>query len=181
MSPEDAAEPVPPDASSHFARLAARFCALLDRRDQLERRELLEEAHELVAQLYGAALALPPTRPSRPVRRRAQAPGEDARTRLRETAALIGPRRDAYRQCFDPYNLDEDPLPSSLAEDLCGVYADLADGLAHWDAGEADDAVWAWRFSFGSHWGEHASAALRALYWLACRHGIGPARQAEPA
>lgn len=43
------------------------------------------------------------------------------------------------------------------------IYGDLAEGLAIFDAGRSDEALWSWRFSFGAHWGRHAVEALTAI------------------
>lgn len=39
-------------------------------------------------------------------------------------------------------------------------------GLSIFDGGKAncvEDAVWHWRFSFGSHWGYHIAGAINVL------------------
>jgi hypothetical protein len=32
------------------------------------------------------------------------------------------------------------------------------------------DIIWEWEFGFETHWGEHATNAIRALYWLLYNH-----------
>lgn len=51
-----------------------------------------------------------------------------------------------------------------LADDLADVFADVAQGLRLFDRGHVDDAVWSWRFALGTHWGEHATSAIRVLH-----------------
>lgn len=80
----------------------------------------------------------------------------------------FGPH-DVYREVFDPYEKDaaeQGPAHASLADGFADLYFDLGDGLALWDAGRLEEAVWEWRFGFFSHWGEHAVGALRALFHL---------------
>jgi len=76
---------------------------------------------------------------------------------------------DAYAEVFDPYEMDDTPVVGSLSDDLADVYRDLRRGLALFDASNRPgkiDAVWDWRFHFHSHWGEHATGALRPLHRL---------------
>ena len=84
--------------------------------------------------------------------------------RLRERLSCrLGTAGD-YWKIFDPWEREE-PLLGSPADDLAGIYQDVAVGLAALERGVAeDDVVWEWRFGFWSHWSRHAVAALRALW-----------------
>jgi hypothetical protein len=66
---------------------------------------------------------------------------------------------DEYVEVFDPY-ADE---PYRLSDDIADVALDLVHGLRHYDADRPLEALWWWQFSYLSHWGNHAGAALRAL------------------
>ncbi len=63
-----------------------------------------------------------------------------------------------------------DVVTADLADDLTDIYRNLRDGLKYFDEGDPDEAVWQWKFSFGIHWGRHATSALRAIY---CRLAKG--------
>jgi hypothetical protein len=76
---------------------------------------------------------------------------------------------DIYWEVFDPYELAE-PVAGSLSDDILDVYRDVLRGLRQWEGGDYAAAVWGWRFSFESHWGDHAVDALRALH-RACGRG----------
>lgn len=55
----------------------------------------------------------------------------------------------------------------SLADDIADIYGDLMVGIQALDAGIGmNNVVWAWRFSFDSHWGSHLLDASRALHHL---------------
>lgn len=54
--------------------------------------------------------------------------------------------------------------PSSIANDLSEVLADLMVGAILFDQGRVEEAVWEWTFRFG-HWGDHALRALKVLHW----------------
>ena len=76
--------------------------------------------------------------------------------------------RDRYREVFDAYSAD-DAVVGSLSDDTGDIYADLLRGLKFFDGKRAThqtDAAWVWSESFHFPWGEHATSALRALYWL---------------
>ncbi|MFF7247619.1 DUF5063 domain-containing protein [Embleya sp. NPDC008237] len=70
---------------------------------------------------------------------------------------------DVYYEVFDPYVPKSKPVAARLSDDVAGVVADLAHGLAHHRAGRSREALWWWQFSYMSNWGATASAVLRAL------------------
>ena len=104
--------------------------------------------------LYGAALDLPDV-----------APG-DFEAPEKPTVPPEWPgfgERDFYFEVFDPY-VDEPAVTGSLSDDCLDIFRDLRQGLSLLEAGRVEAAVWTWRFAFHSHWGDHASDALRALH-----------------
>jgi hypothetical protein len=68
---------------------------------------------------------------------------------------------DTYSFVFDPY--DPDVVVSLLSDDLTSIAADLENGLRHYRAGDIDEALWWWQFSYVSSWGNLAGALLNAL------------------
>ena len=70
---------------------------------------------------------------------------------------------DEYAEVFDPYK-DSSCLPFRISDDIAAVVADLIHGLKHYQAGRSLEALWWWQYSYFNHWGNHAGAALRALY-----------------
>jgi hypothetical protein len=82
---------------------------------------------------------------------------DDMRLRL---AKLLG-GVDTYSFVFDPY--DPDVVVSHLSDDLTLIAADLENGLRHYRAGDVDEALWWWQFSYVSSWGNLAGALLNAL------------------
>lgn len=71
---------------------------------------------------------------------------------------------DEYLEVFDPYEDEDVALTYRLSDDLADIAEDLVHGLRHHRAGRANEALWWWQFSYLSHWGNHAGAALRALH-----------------
>jgi hypothetical protein len=82
---------------------------------------------------------------------------DDMRLRL---AKLLG-GVDTYSFVFDPY--DPEVVDSNLSDDLTSIAADLENGLRHYRAGDIDEALWWWQFSYVSSWGNLAGALLNAL------------------
>jgi hypothetical protein len=167
-----------------FREVAQRFIALIDGRDRLTATDLLHRAHFALPRLYSSGLALP-VKPE-------EAYEEDDDTVLEyhepdislhqslwrpifgSLTTQIGPLWNCYQEVFDPYaDPPEDVVTGSLADDLADIYVDLREGAQLWSRGLHDEAVWQWRFSFESHWGEHATGALRAIRALAFGHALG--------
>jgi hypothetical protein len=77
---------------------------------------------------------------------------------------------DFYAEVFDPYSDDASQGRAeagfgSLSDDFLDICSDVSRGLALWDAGHHNAAIWEWRFHRDAHWGNHATSALRALHW----------------
>jgi hypothetical protein len=85
---------------------------------------------------------------------------------------------DEYAEVFDPY-ADNQATPFRLSDDLATVAADLIHGLKHHEAGRVAEALWWWQYSYVSHWGNHGSAALRALHSVVAHARLDVAE--EPA
>ncbi len=75
-------------------------------------------------------------------------------------ATLLDPV-DTYSYVFDPYV--PEVVASRLSDDLASIAIDLENGLRHFRAGDVDEALWWWQFSYVNNWGNLAGAALIAL------------------
>lgn len=82
---------------------------------------------------------------------------DDLRLRL---ADLLG-NVDTMSYVFDPYQ--PEIVESQLSDDLASIAADLENGMRHYRAGDVDEALWWWQFSYVSSWGALAGAAMKAL------------------
>lgn len=73
-----------------------------------------------------------------------------------------------YYEVFNPFALftdnTDEPVIGDVCDDLTDIYTDLKIGLALWEKGEHENAVFIWNNRFGSHWGMHATSALHALH-----------------
>ncbi len=82
---------------------------------------------------------------------------DDLRLRLAEVLGNV----DTYSFVFDPY--DPDVVESQLSDDLTSIASDLENGLRHYRAGDVEEALWWWQFSYVSSWGTLGGAAMKAL------------------
>ena len=82
---------------------------------------------------------------------------DELRLRLAEMLGGV----DAYTFVFDPYV--PEVVASRLSDDMASIAIDLENGLRHFRAGDVDEALWWWQFSYVNNWGNLAGAALNAL------------------
>jgi hypothetical protein len=80
---------------------------------------------------------------------------------MRLRLAIILDSVDTYSLVFDPYV--PEVVESQLSDDLTSIATDLENGLRHYRAGDVEEALWWWQFSYVSSWGNLAGAALNAL------------------
>ena len=138
------------------------FCAFVEGAHTLRLPQRLTAAREKLLALYTAAIKLPDVSPT----------DEDppADTSNAPSSWRGFDKFEIYWEMFDPYE-HEEPVAGSLSDDLLDVYRDLKVGLALWELGATADALWDWRFSCETHWGDHAIDALRALH-RACGRAV---------
>ena len=80
---------------------------------------------------------------------------------MRLRLAVILDSVDTYSLVFDPYV--PEVVESQLSDDLTSIATDLENGLRHYRAGDVEEALWWWQFSYVSSWGNLAGASLNAL------------------
>jgi Domain of unknown function (DUF5063) len=168
---------------SHNSRMqmrdeAQRYCSLIERAGSMEQRAFVVALAASLASLLSAASHLPDVEPT-------------------ETELPDGPDEDQRRACFTAVQQTlgdwadywttlathgEDASEAvllPLADDLTDVWRDLKQGLLALDAGALlDDVTWEWRFGFYTHWGRHATEALRAVHSRLADEG-GPTRHGD--
>jgi hypothetical protein len=76
-------------------------------------------------------------------------------------ATLLG-EADTYSHNFEPY--DPETFPANLSDDLTAIASDIANGLRHFRAGNVDEALWWWQYSYLASWGSTACGVLSALH-----------------
>jgi len=120
-------------------------------------------ALRLLPELYLAALELPNIWPDTPYNG-GVAKQHHERWKVLTTKFDSLPVQN-YLKIFSPLEKrDEEPVSCWLADDLADIYLDLEEGLRYLQKGDAEKAIWVWRFGFWSHWGRHLVGALSALH-----------------
>lgn len=138
--------------TAEFANQAKQFRAFFESAHTLTLPALLEGSRIRILELYQAALSLPQVEADGPT--------------LPELPPVTQPSFGefaTYWMAYDPYSQDE-LVAGTLPDDTEEILADLGRGLALWEQGHRASAIWEWRFSFETHWGNHAADALRALH-----------------
>jgi len=79
--------------------------------------------------------------------------------RYRHYYSLLWP----YDGIGDSKEEPEIPVMSDLVDDIYDICVDLSYGLEYYEAGLIHRAVFLWRLSYLSHWGEHAIQAVYAM------------------
>jgi len=87
---------------------------------------------------------------------------------------------DGYRASFDPADLAESNAGiGSLVDDVADVYRDVVSGPRAYRVGDLSGAHWEWTSGMRTHWGQHATSAIRVLHaWLA-RNALDQATNAD--
>ena len=90
--------------------------------------------------------------------------------------ALEASRRlpfDLYSDIYNPTIVpSEQQVVGSISDDLTDIYRDVVAGLRAYKKGERAAAAWEWSFGLHSHWGTHATSAIRALHWWLAENAI---------
>jgi hypothetical protein len=82
---------------------------------------------------------------------------DDLRMRLADLLDNV----DTMSYVFDPYQ--PELVESQLSDDIASIASDLENGMRHYRAGDVEEALWWWQFSYVSSWGALAGAAMKAL------------------
>ena len=69
---------------------------------------------------------------------------------------------DTYAHNIEPY--DPDTVPAQISDDLTLIATDIANGLRHFRAGNVEEALWWWQYSYLASWGNYACGVLTALH-----------------
>jgi hypothetical protein len=159
--PTGQSECVSSEVIDRFRSEAERYCALVESEGFDVRKVLV-----VLARLVALGLELPDVEPDDDDAA-ADPDGldDDARVVAANVRRSLG-ERDLYWEVFDPREQSE-PIAGALWDDVTDIYRDLRRGLHLAETRSVEEAVWEWRFSMESHWGNHATDAVRVLFRIA--------------
>lgn len=157
---------------SEFIETATCFCLLLENHRQKTQIRFLQEVFIQLAQLCISGMRLPDIKrlidydvPGMP-----HGQWKDMYQSLKNKIGQF----NTYFQVSDPYDIDDrKPMQSIIADDISDIYQDIKPGLQEWENGDANirlNIIWEWKFGYMTHWGEHATRAYNALYYLLYQH-----------
>jgi Domain of unknown function (DUF5063) len=150
--------------SDQILALAEEYCSLVDNAKGLETSSFLPKIASSLSRLYSVAIELPYVELETSVITESSMSNE-ARTLAWKTLRQKLVSIESYYAVFDPTVLGK-PLQGSIANDLAEIYHDLRNNIALAQSGaHPSDIAWSWRASFAEHWGNHATDALKAIYW----------------
>lgn len=151
-----------------FIQAVRDYCAWVEG-PSLESEKEVVEAIRLLASLYSGVLQVENAGPG----------GDIAGWRPTTEDRIVVAERlshlpfQYYSEIFNPLEIPtEEPVTADLADDLADIYFDIKEGLFLLAAGHPAAATWSWKDSFRTHWGRHASTALRALHCYAEQEGL---------
>lgn len=161
-------------SAEDFALLVRRYQAAIDAGSSV-RAEFLCDIFSLLAELIRSAVRLPEPELNpvdeydeastiSPMNAAAVETSHDQWARLYHRLKGKLGDADPYSEVFDPIQ-DKHIVSASLANDLADIYRDLTEGLPLLRKGKHDDALFEWRLGFVSHWGKHATDALKVILW----------------
>src|SRR5213078_2132050 len=149
-----------------FVEIAREFCRLIEGHRRGSRKSFLRQISTTLPRLYAGAVHLPRTSSSRRVRAR-RISSKEWQTLFMSLGRKLG-RECCYWECSNPY-VREELMAGSLADDFADIYRDIKPGLLSYETGGStsqEAAVTEWRSGMLSHWGQHATGALRVLHHL---------------
>jgi len=151
----------------HFRDLAADYCNLIERFEELDWRQTTKRLRVIIPSLMSAAMQMSdasPTDNDAP----STVTNEQWSERFSAVEATLS-ERGSYWTAADVFVSSEPEVVNlPIADDLADIWRDLRNGLNRLEAGgQLSDIVWEWRFLFDVHWGAHAAEAIRALHAVA--------------
>ena len=152
-----------------FVTAAAQACLLMEKADEHEREEWIEQLLRLLPVLYLRTRLLEPAEPMLEDEPQRFVTEEDYHYTLLGMRNLLG-SDDAYLDVFVDQGVYTDEVQTAyISEGLADIYQELKDMAAAFQTGQEaimNDAVVRCREAFQEHWGQKLLAVMRALHEL---------------
>jgi hypothetical protein len=150
-----------------FIEAAVKFCELIETQRTTPLRSLHAIRETLLA-LYAAALRLPATQEVSSIHlpvKFSVSEQINMRKLIEQTTAP-----DIFWFCYRPFATPfEKPIACSISDSLADIWFDLKPGLLALTQDQerwVSNVFWKWKFSFETHWGEHAVDSIWGIHKL---------------
>ncbi|MEG1586148.1 MAG: DUF5063 domain-containing protein [Bacteroidales bacterium] len=150
-----------------FVTVGAEYCAFIEKSGELERVEFVDKCVKLLPLLYLKAVLLPETeyQLDEPAE---QFVTEEMYEYIRGSISRLLGAQDDYLEVFiDDMQYSENPINSSVSEDLTDIYQDIKDFISVYSMGyEAtmNDALARVNENFREYWGQKLVNGMRPLH-----------------
>ncbi|TET31890.1 MAG: DUF5063 domain-containing protein [Planctomycetota bacterium] len=151
-----------------FVKYVEHYCQLIENRDSVSTGEFIKKAAVLLPALYMGAAKLPMLWTDSDDLIDDYVTTDMAAKVSRDIDGKLG-KYSSYWQVFEPYEEEGEASRGMLFDDFADIYRDLKDALETYKKGtekDREEALWAWKFGFEHHWGDHITFALPAVHWL---------------
>lgn len=160
-------DPVYSTVVLEFTAAANEFCKYAEHASELKGDELLKILQRLLPYLYLKASLLPSLEPVFEESNIKTVTESDWTLIHDNLKSVFGTANDFY-EVFDEKAKDyEEPVVSSLAENMADIYQDLKNYLVMYRIGTKEvmnDAIWECRINFENYWGQLLTNSLRAIH-----------------
>lgn len=164
-------EPVYSRHVVEFVAVANEYCRYAEHASELKGEELLKILQRLLPLLYIKASFLPELTPLFDDGNEKFVTEHDWYRIHDAFKTKFGTAND-YLEVFDErINESDQPIVSSLAENMADIYQDMKDFLLLYQTGTTEvmnDALWECRMNFENYWGQKLVNALRAIHKFIC-------------
>ena len=137
-----------------FYEIALNYCDVVSKKRICA--DTYKEYMEILMRIYTAALNIPNVEPDT-----LDSLDENS---INEKIPITDPL--FYYEVFDPFDRDDEPVCSSVYEDIISIAEALHVGILEYEAGRINNAAWEWRCGVNAHYGRHLVDCLRALHFL---------------
>jgi uncharacterized protein (DUF608 family) len=161
------------NAIGEFIPLADAYCTMIEELPSLQPAELLGRAALLLPALNEAAWRLPFVDFDEDLIFSDAVSGDRAMDISNAIDAKLG-EAALYWQVFHPHE-QEEPVATTLGDDLSDIYKGLKDNLVLYRRGGRQavlSAVWNWRDGFTMRWGRHLTSAMPVIHQVLTDRGM---------
>lgn len=151
-----------------YITILEEYFLLIENCQQYSKYVFLNECGRLLPLIYSKTLSLPALEVTTS---EIQIDESKIHRPIEDIINLLG-NNDIYYEIFDPL-VDEQNVTGSIADDLADIYRDLKLGYLKYSIGTEEgvqDAIWEWKFSLQTHFGDHLVDVMRPIQRLIMSH-----------